>query len=77
MQGEGNKCLREASATLSTLHRAELLKVHKQVMQVIVMDSLITHPGRNGRPPMLLRAMEALRQIIRTQSTKMTPQEAH
>lgn len=77
MQGEGNKCLREASAALSTLHRAELLWVHKQVMQIIVMDSLIAHPGRNGWAPMLLRAMEALRQIIRTQSTKMTPQEAH
>lgn len=67
MQGLGNKCVREVSTALSTLHRAELLREHEQVMQVMVMDSLVTHPGRNNWAAALLKGMGALRQIIRTQ----------
>lgn len=66
-QGVGNTCVKKVSTAYSTLQRAELLREHEQVMQVMVMDSLVTHPGRNGWAATLLKGMEALRQIIRTQ----------
>jgi len=67
MQGVGNKCAKEVSTALSTLHRAELFREYEQVMQVMVMHSLVTHPGRNGWAATLLNSMEALKHIVRTQ----------
>lgn len=67
MQGVGNKCIKEESTALPTLYRAELLKEHEQVMQVMVMHPTVTHLGRNGWDATLLKGMEALRWIIRTQ----------
>lgn len=43
MQGVGNKCIKEVSTALPTLYRAELLKEHEQEMQVMVMQSVVTH----------------------------------
>lgn len=60
--GSGKEmCIKEVSTALSTLHRAELLREHEQVMQVMVMDSLVTHPGRNCWAATLLKGMEGLR----------------
>lgn len=67
MQGIGNKCIKEVDIALPTLHRAELLKEHGQVMEIMVMHSTVTHLGRNGWDAILLKGMEALRWIIRTQ----------
>lgn len=73
MQGVGNKCVKEASTALPILHRAELLKEHEQVMQVMVMHSLVTHLGRNGWAAILLKGTEALRWI----NTKVTLQDKY